>query len=481
MHIANLDRLDAFMAEVLSAARIPGAALAVVVGDETVFAKGYGYRDWARRLPMRADTRYPIASTSKAMNSTLLGMLVDEGRLSWDAPVQSYAPAFLLQDPVRSAQVTARDLITMRTGLPRHDWVWTGNSTTRADLFARLRYLELSAGLRERFQYNNLTTTAAGHVAELITGRTWEQLIQERLFDPLAMTSSGFSLPGHDNVTVSYHETERRELVPTRRLPTEATAPSGGAIWSTVEDMGRWMSLNLRGGEQDGRQLIQLRTLRELHATQIPIPPDPLARKPNASYAMGWTVDTYCGSSRIAHGGYIHDVDSEVTLFPEHGVGIVAFTNFGPVLPALLLNEHVFDLLRGVLPRTALSEQLAHYERCIEETRRRHAAVRRIGQTSPSHMPEEYAGHYAHPGYGPMNIERCDAGLILLFNSLSLAMEHWHYDTWSFLDSGLFPIHQPHAFEPSNRVLFETNADGAVAALSVQFEPAVAPIRFVRR
>jgi len=73
-------------------------------------------------------------------------MLVDEGRLAWDEPVQTYLPQFRLQDPQISAQVTVRDLITMRTGLPRHDWLWMESPFSRVELVERLRYLESSAG-----------------------------------------------------------------------------------------------------------------------------------------------------------------------------------------------------------------------------------------------------------------------------------------------------------------------------------------------
>src|SRR5271156_841420 len=153
MSIQNVEKLDSIIGPMLRAARVPGAAIAVVAGGEVVYAQGYGYRDLVAKLPVTPDTVYPIASTTKAINATLLGMLVDEGRLAWDAPVQNYLPRFRIGDSSRSSQITVRDLLLMRTGLPRHDWLWIENPTNRADLVERLRYLEMSAGFRERFQY----------------------------------------------------------------------------------------------------------------------------------------------------------------------------------------------------------------------------------------------------------------------------------------------------------------------------------------
>ena len=113
----RLEGLDGIVQPLLRAARIPGAAIAVVSG-EAVLARGYGYRDLKAKLPLTSNTVYPIASTTKAMNATLLRMLVEDGRLAWDAPVRDYLPSFRLRDPLVSAQVTVRDLLVMRTGLP---------------------------------------------------------------------------------------------------------------------------------------------------------------------------------------------------------------------------------------------------------------------------------------------------------------------------------------------------------------------------
>ena len=321
------EKLDGVVESIMRAARIPGAAIAMMAGDEVIIARGYGCRNAG--LPMTSATVYPIASTTKAINATLLGLLVDDGHIAWDAPVQRYLPSFRLQDPLASAQVTLRDLLTMRTGLPRHDWVWIENPMSRAELVERLRYLELSAGFRERFQYNNMTSTTAGHIAEVVTGRQWNELVQERLLDPLGMKSTTFALPATDNVSASYHENQYRQLLSSARLASEVTAPSGGAMHSTVEDMSAWLRFNLNGGRIGGLSLIKPQTLAEIYSPQIIAALDQGAPTPNAAYALGWFVDTYHGHARLSHGGYIHDIGSEVMVFPEDGVGIVSFTNFG--------------------------------------------------------------------------------------------------------------------------------------------------------
>jgi CubicO group peptidase (beta-lactamase class C family) len=478
----RLERLDAITEEVLRAARIPGAAIAIVAHGETVFAKGYGYRDFEAKLPVTSETVYPIASTTKAMNATLLGTLIDEGRLAWDEPVQSYLPSFHLQDHAISAQVTVRDLVVMRTGLPRHDWLWIGRSISRAELVARLRYLDLSAGFRERFQYNNLTVTTAGHVAEVIAGQSWEDLVKGRILEPLGMRCTQFALPATDNVAASYHENSAREIKLTQRLATEITAPSGGAIHSTVEDMARWMLFNLNAGQTPRQALVKPHTLEEIHSRQIVVrPSDVPDLSPDVAYGMGWFVDTYNGASRLSHSGYVHDVNSEVTLLPQYGVGVVSFTNFGFPALARFLNQQAVDLITGFKSDQTVEDRLAQYEEKIKTVRQRNESVRRVANTSPSHSLSDYAGDYLHRGYGRVEIRQEGQELILRLNQLVLPLQHWHLDVWVAQDTGIFFLHLAHAFDGASRMPFHTNIDGDVAAVSIGLEPAVAPIRFEKQ
>lgn len=472
---------DALLAPMLQAARIPGAAIAIVAKGRTVFAKGYGLRNIETGLPMTVDTLYPIASTSKAINATLIGTFVEEGKLAWDTPVQEYLPGFRLIDSYVSAHVTLRDLVTMRTGLPRHEWTWLENPSSRADLVARLHHLEPSAGFRERFQYCNLTATAAGHVVEVVAGHRWEELAKERVFDPLGMRSTFVNLALYDRVTGSYHENAQREIIPSIRLSSEVTAPSGGSIHSTVEDMARWMLFNLSGAQTDIRQLVSQKTLEEIHTAQVVTGADATGPSPGSSYALGWFVDSYNGRTRLSHSGYLHDVNSDVMLFPQDEVGIVSFINFGFPRLARLINEHAFDLIMGFESERSCRDALSRYEEKIGETRKKHASLPRVEGTAPSHALVAYTGIYAHPAYGLFEVRCANDDLILHRNRLALPLRHWHYDAWIARDTSMFCLHAPHAFDPESRILFETDADGEVCALSTRLEPAVEPIRFKRR
>jgi CubicO group peptidase (beta-lactamase class C family) len=476
----NWNGLSSLVEGILRAGRVPGAAVAVVSGGSVVFAQGFGHCQLGGRLPVTPQTIYPIASTTKSINATLLGTLVDEGLLAWDARVRDYLPRFRMHDERATDQVTLRDLLIMRTGLPRHDWVWVENAISRNELVECLRYLPASAGFRERFQYNNITVAVAGHVAEVVTGQSWQSLVQRRVLAPLSMDRTLFQRPSSGEVTEGYHENSRRELITSRSSHFEVTAPAGSVMHSTIADMARWVQFNLNGGWAGAARLIRTETLAELHAPQAVVGADPSAPSPHAAYGIGWFVDSYNGRACILHGGYVNDVNSDIMLFPDDNLGIVSFVNFGPPTLARLVNQHCFDFITARTPLESLEDKLAIYEQKIRDSARRVSATTRVASTSPSHPLTDYAGRYTHPAYGSIEISCSDRELKLRRGELVLALEHWHYDAWVASDDDRFLIHVPHTFDRAGRLLFETNGDGRIAALTIGLEPALRPVCFTK-
>src|SRR5260221_13093349 len=119
---------------------------------------------------------------------------MSEGKVVWDKPVRDYLPTFKMYDPGLTEQMTIRDLITHRSGLPRHDMVWYSSDFSREDIIHRLQYLELNKSLSSTFQYNNLMFMTAGYIAGLLNGKSWEDTIHERILSPLGMNGTNFSL-----------------------------------------------------------------------------------------------------------------------------------------------------------------------------------------------------------------------------------------------------------------------------------------------
>jgi len=481
MPLPGLETLRPVVQGILERARIPGAGLAIVEGSEVVYAEAFGYRDLGSKLPLTPDTSFPIASTTKGMNGTLLAMLAQEGRLSWDVPVRRYLPTFEMHDKRVGEQVTLRDLVIMRTGLAPHDFVWMENPITRSELVNCLPHLPLALPFRERYQYNNLTPTLAGHIAEVVSGKSWEDLLRERLFSPLGMSATDFVPPQHVPTTVAYHENLERELRVTECFAAEPIGPAGGSIYSTVIDMGKWIALNLNQGKFSGCQVIAQEALERVHSPSILMGDDPAAPSPHATYGLGWFIDRYNGLTRISHTGHLHDVHSSVMLFPQTGIGLVSFINFASSRIATLINEHALQHIFSWQAPLSLQDALSLYENKIATNCKRLSGQRRAAHTAPSHKMDDYTGIYSHPGYGKLRIERSRNHLVFARGRLTLPLEHWHYDTWAVRENEIFEIHKPHSFDGSARLVFRLAPDGDVNGFSIGLDPTVPDVCFTKQ
>ena len=475
----TLEGFAEFVEESRKKWEVPGLAVAVVSGDAVVFAAGFGHRDVERGLPVTPKTLFAIGSTTKAFTTFTLGTLVDEGKLDWDAPVQKYLPTFQLEDPEIARRITLRDLVTHRSGLPRHDALWYNDTTsTRAEIVARLAHLEATADLRARFQYNNLMYLAAGYVLEVVTGKSWEDNVRERIFTPLGMSGSNFSVltsQETDDFALPYSERDDQvRRIAFRRIDLVGPA---GSINSNLDDMARWLSCNLNRGRSGDRKLIQAATLADIHAPQMVS--DRTSDRPDispASYGLGWVIDTYRGHLRVHHGGGIDGFITKVTLFPNDKIGIVVFANRdGTPLPELL-SRHAADRLLELDAIPWSDDAFKREVAALEAQKKGKEAKKkaRVEGTRPARALADYAGAYEHAGYGRLVIGTAENGLTATYNGMTAPLEHWHYEVFRGLAAG-----DETALE--DRLLrFDTDMDGNVATLRTVMEPALGEVAFTR-
>jgi len=167
---AKLQGLDELADQAMKQWKVPGVAIAVVQDGKVIYAKGYGYRDVEKKLPVTTGTLFPIGSITKSFTALTFAILKDEGKADWDQPVRKYLPEFEMNDVVASERATPRDLFSHRTGLPRHDLVWYSSDFSREDMVGRLRYLKPNKSFRSTYQYNNLTIMTMGYLEGKLTG-----------------------------------------------------------------------------------------------------------------------------------------------------------------------------------------------------------------------------------------------------------------------------------------------------------------------
>lgn len=485
-HLKELQGIEDLINQALKDNCLPGAAVAVVAGGRVVYAQGFGFRDLEARKPMTPDTLFPVGSTTKAMTATVLGMLVDEGRLKWDKPLRDYLPTFRLKDPVVSERITLRDLLTHRSGLPGHDLVWLNNNDiTRAELVARLAYLEPNCDLCERWQYNSLMYMTAGYLAGQVSGGSWEEVMQKRLFGPLGMVRSSFSVTDSqrdDDFAYPYRSNGRSaERIPFRRL---AVIGPAGSVNSSVNEMARWLLFNLSGGKTGDRQLIAPATLAEIQSPQM-VTGKRLRRGVLQSvYGMGWNVEVYRGHRRVEHGGGIDGFSTSAMLFPDDDLGIVSFDDgeYGNLAISELINNCIADRMLGLEPIDWLehdkkdAEQQSSSEQHKQDIEERDGRQdeERAADTKPSHPLAAYAAEYHNPGYGTLTITLATADLDVKYNGIVVPLSHWRYDVWK----GTATRDTASSFFEDMKFVFRSDTEGRISSVEAAFEGSVSPIIF---
>lgn len=470
-----LGDLPAFVAGVLRDWHAPGLAVAVAREGALVLLAGYGLRDVARGLPVTPQTRFAIGSCTKAFTTMSLALLADDGALDWDAPVTEYLPTFAMHDPFASARITPRDLVTHRSGLPRHDLSWYGAAATRAEIVARIRHLEPNRDFRTTWQYQNLMYLSAGYLAGQLAGQTWEDLVQARLFDRLGMVGANFSV-ARSQETGDFARPYQEKEGEAREMPFRTIDEVGpaGSINASMADMGRWLLLHLNRGEHDGERVVSAGQMDEMHAPQMVIPST--GKYPEVvlpSYGLGWFVESYRGRTVVHHGGNIDGFSALTTFMPREKIGAVVLANLDGAPVPNIVAYGVYDRLLALDPVPWNDRWLKERDeqKAAGETGKAKRAAERVPDTAPSHPLDAYVGDFAHPGYGTLAVARDDDGLTLRYNALVGPLVHHHYDSFAFTFE---------AFDLRVLVTFAADPAGDIGSVAAPLEPTTPDIVFVR-
>jgi len=423
--------------------------IGVIKDGEIVCLKGFGRRDVEAGLPADGQTMYQIGSCTKAFTCLLVGKLVDDGLVEWDVPVRKYVPEVQFMDEYASEHITLRDLLAHRTGLPRHEYSWIGTDFTREELVQHLRVFEPSQELRARMQYCNYGTILAGYIIEKLTGKTWEQYLQEVIFDNLGMTRSSAYLcdiENDPNHAVPYsHEAGKFsgiEKIDFLRMSVENKAegigaPFGpaGSINSTPEDMLKWVQLFLNKGKAGEKQVISEAVMKELIKPQIlrhAVLDMPNPETDFITYGMGWFVELFRGHKFCQHGGNVFGFSGFTGFVPDLNLGIVAYTNQDSSFVHFALARTIIDHYLGIEDGNWVQRYYDFLKESFDSMPEgiKSLCGEQVEGTQPSHPLEEYAGTYRRPGYSDMVITLEDGKLVMNFIKTRNELAHYHYDTF---------------------------------------------------
>jgi CubicO group peptidase (beta-lactamase class C family) len=437
---APLADFDAYVTKAIPRWQTPGLAVAVVKDGKVVFMKGYGVRELGKPRAVDEHTLFAIGSTTKAMTAALVGMLVDEKKLDWDDPVVKHLPWFQLKDPYLTREITVRDLLTHRAGLGNADYLWYGTTLEPREILQRVRLLEPAYSLRSSFIYQNVMYAAAGAVVEVVSGKSWDQMIRTRIFEPLGMTESittAATLAQQPNVARP-HDIIDGKMRAIENASVDGVAPAG-SVWSSVNDMSKWMQMLLDGGKAGTRVILKPETVDELFKPQAMVTRDgfyPTARltKPKwTTYGLGWFQQDYRGRAIDFHTGSIDGMVAIHGLLRSDRVGVYVLANRDHVELRHALMFNVFDRFIGGSDRDWSEDLLKLYtdlQAQATEARRKEESQRVTG-TSPTLALTRYAGTYSDPLYGDLVVTLDGDHLSARYGTAFVGpLEHWHYDTF---------------------------------------------------
>lgn len=433
-------KLDAYYKNMVKSWDLPGASIGIIKDGKLIFTGNYGTKTAGKKDSPDKNTLYAVASNSKAFTATIIGMLVQEGKLNWDDKVQKHIPYFQVYDPWVSSQATIRDLLSHRIGLGTFsgDVIWYKSNLTSEQIIKRFKHLPKAYDFRDGYGYSNLMYITAGEIIKKVTGKSWATNVKERILEPLGMNRSITSIKKLDemgNYVTPHTYRDGKNLAVDWTDWTEIGA-MGGLI-SSVEDMSKWMIFNMNHGIMGNDTLLTPATRNTIWTPHNNFQVD--HTKPNAlgqnfkAYGLGWNLADYHGHMMVSHTGGYDGIITAVTMIPDQNIGIVVLTNGGrsPIRPA---TYYALDRLLGLEEKDWSSDYLTRTQNWeASDTRIADMKASRVEGTSPSVAAEQFAGVYQSDIYGEISIIQDEDKLRLQFEhspNLSATLTHWHYDTW---------------------------------------------------
>jgi len=432
----RLQGVEADLEKVLSDWKGAGFAVAVVEKDKVIYAGGFGVKDIDTQQPVTPHTLFAIGSCTKAFTAALVGQLVAGGKFTYDEPVRNYLPELQFYNNDMNNLISIRDMMSHKTGLPRHDLSWYFNpSANRDSMLMRIRYMEPTCRPKEKYQYNNFMFFAQGVVTEKFFGQSWEKTLSEKILGPLEMTRSNspYDAVKNDTDIASPHTYKNDSTL--QKVPHYNIAVMGpaGGIYSSVLEMANWVQAWIYGGKFKGQQVIPPLHYKEAISSQTPnapgIPDSAHTDISGGNYGFGWSLLNYRGHYRVEHGGAIDGFIASATFFPTDSIGIVVLSNQSsrqiPNIVRCIISDRMLRLSRFDWNAEALDRRRLEQEA---------AAGAKASATDPrhdsrmQHAAADYAGLYTHPAYGTYELYVRNDSIFMHTKSKDLWLQNWHYE-----------------------------------------------------
>jgi CubicO group peptidase (beta-lactamase class C family) len=476
--------------------KLPGVAIALVRGDKVVYAKGFGLRDVDKKLPMTAETLFPIGAITKTFTATGVGLLVDDGKVGFDSTVREIIPDFQTHNRAVTERATLRDVLAEQTGLPHHQLMFSLYPHSKDEVFKRLKFLPTTGDFRKVFHASDLNYLVAGLALEHQSRTPFDEFVQHKLLDAIGLKhthiAAGSPTPNDELITPYI-----KGLAPAP-LPSPAqSAEAARGMLSNASDLGTWLAFHIGRGNWGGKQLVSAKTMQRLHLKQV-------RAGEHSAYSMGWVIDSL---RHLRHSYQIGRVDGtkiHMAYLSAKNLGVVVMTNDQLEWYPRVVSAYLFDLMLGA-PGTPLTERVqqheaeelaaaekakAEQEKKVAEEKAQSERKMMAESASPRSMRlmaaaapmapnyDAFTGTYHHGAYGEVQLAVKEGRLkinwadmvkevpVMLVGRSEIQLAPNENET-------LPPV-------PATLVI-QRDSNGAPSGLAWKLEPAVDPIQFKKR
>lgn len=437
-----LAELPAAVGTIMDRSKVPGVAVAVVHGGQTVFARGFGVRKLGESETVDAQTVFQIASISKSVTATIAALMVTKGAVSWDDPVVKHMPGFKLRDSYVTDHATIGDFFAHRSGLPAE----AGDELEdlgykRREIISRLAQLPLDA-FRTSYHYANFgTTIGAEAITSTTAGETWENLAERVFFTPLGMKLTSYRHADYlarGNRAV-LHAFEGGRFQPLYDRNPDQQAPAGG-VSSNVTDLASWVKLLLANGKVDDKPFIAPEALLTALTPQIVSAPGQVLGARSGFYGYGFNVGVNPnGRVNMGHSGaFLLGAGTVFYIVPSADIGIVVLTNAAPVGAAEAIALQFLDTAQYGNPTRDWFALLQGVTKGLFDPEGDLAGKNPPPNPAPARDLASYAGRYENSYFGPatVSVEGDHLRFVLGPQEKSFSLSHWNGDTFALSLSG---------------------------------------------
>lgn len=466
-----LNEFESFIESARKEWEAPGVAVVIVKDGHIIYEKGFGTVSVNDTTPITSETVFQIASLTKTFLATLIGHLVDEGKLSFDDPVRKYLPDFFLISEEASERFTVRDLISHCSGLP----AFSGDTLihmgfTQHEVIQSLSRIKAKYPPRSHYGYQNHLFGIASLVVEKATGEPIEDLFAKHIFTPLGMAHastglkaiqpqgffkrlwnglSGNSVP----VVACPHDILDGKVHTMAFNPEFYTFPGSTGINATIHDLGLWLLCQLNGGTLNGQAIISPENYKALRAPHVAVHTQndqiqfPKERVRNIHYGMGWFTYEYGEGNRfvpvVSHMGGLSGVRSLMVMLPTEKLGIVILSNLGSMRVSMLpeaIRDKFLGLYLGLKDQNWSTRNL----NIMKDMRQKNADFKiqqKLMQPTAAQKLMYYEGTYESPLYGQVFIKQAGNSLRMTIRGHTVNLTHWNRDEFSFKSVELSPYY----------------------------------------